>query len=177
MSGRVFLELNSCAMMKPHFGCDLCLFEDDQQEHFLDLNDVLAVPGGNSQPPSFASLPAFRGKVCWLHPFNSYLIKQTPSASSACDGQYPGTRRLCPCTSSNQDTYIRDDGSCGPLHAAPMGGPSRCDPFSKAPCCSAYGYCGDGADYCKCPRCNDFRHSPMTLSWVRMIENEGDMVV
>ncbi|CAL4130408.1 unnamed protein product, partial [Meganyctiphanes norvegica] len=67
----------------------------------------------------------------------------------------------------------RDDNRCGskndptgnPLRfLAPNGRVAECDPRSDKPCCSAWGYCGSGADgngheYCYCPTCTDHRRA------------------
>ncbi|CAL4102214.1 unnamed protein product, partial [Meganyctiphanes norvegica] len=67
----------------------------------------------------------------------------------------------------------RDDERCGSKNdpngnhirfLAPNGRAAECDPRSAKPCCSAWGYCGSGADsagvqYCSCPTCTDHRRA------------------
>ncbi|KAJ8018619.1 hypothetical protein HOLleu_43303 [Holothuria leucospilota] len=52
---------------------------------------------------------------------------------------------------------VRDDGRCGSGFLQDNGQPSKCAPYSESPCCSWYGWCGSGHDYCSCSGCVDFR--------------------
>lgn len=54
----------------------------------------------------------------------------------------------------------RTDRRCGSEFPLPGdGAPAECDPASANPCCSKWGFCGPGADHCKCPTCKDYRTS------------------
>nr|ACO15391.1 Agglutinin isolectin 1 precursor [Caligus clemensi] len=52
---------------------------------------------------------------------------------------------------------VRSDRRCGKLFPLEDGSQSECNPKSANPCCSAFGYCGPGADHCSCEGCVDFR--------------------
>ncbi|CAL4121643.1 unnamed protein product, partial [Meganyctiphanes norvegica] len=45
----------------------------------------------------------------------------------------------------------------------PHGGVAECDPNSDKPCCSSWGFCGEGVsgnwEYCTCPTCTDYRET------------------
>ena len=72
------------------------------------------------------------------------------------DGDLPGCKHNDPppvlVRSSQASLYLpswRLDGRCGfdfPSPADPHS--SICNPFSKTPCCSQWGWCGSGPDYC-----------------------------
>ena len=48
-------------------------------------------------------------------------------------------------------------GHCGPDAPRLNGSEATCDPWSSdAFCCSAYGYCGSGPDYCQCTGCKNY---------------------
>ncbi|XP_055338938.1 acidic mammalian chitinase-like isoform X2 [Paramacrobiotus metropolitanus] len=49
-------------------------------------------------------------------------------------------------------------GKCGPNAPQINGSEAVCDPYSpNAYCCSPYGYCGAGHDFCKCSGCINYR--------------------
>jgi len=50
----------------------------------------------------------------------------------------------------------RDDFKCTWSNNAD-GTPAECDPNSHAPCCSDFGWCGRGDNWCRCPDCIDYR--------------------
>lgn len=72
------------------------------------------------------------------------------------DGDLPGCRQNNPAPvlvrSSQSSLYLpnwRLDGRCGSQFPSTADQHSSiCDPFSKSPCCSQWGWCGSGSDYC-----------------------------
>ena len=48
----------------------------------------------------------------------------------------------------------RGDGRCGIDAKNPLGETSECNPYSDAPCCSEFGWCGNTQNHCKCSKCN-----------------------
>ena len=54
-------------------------------------------------------------------------------------------------------------GKCGPTNLLPNGNPAQCSPGY---CCSEWGYCGQGAQFCDCPKC--IRYDAMTNSGIKM---------
>jgi mannosyl-oligosaccharide glucosidase len=48
----------------------------------------------------------------------------------------------------------RGDGRCGLEAPNPLGQASECNPYSDAPCCSEFGWCGNTQNHCKCPKCS-----------------------
>jgi len=52
---------------------------------------------------------------------------------------------------------VRTDRRCGAGFPLDDGEPSECDGSSDKPCCSKWGYCGPGDDYCGCDECVDYR--------------------
>ncbi|KAJ8034853.1 hypothetical protein HOLleu_21865 [Holothuria leucospilota] len=55
------------------------------------------------------------------------------------------------------DSPWRDDGRCGASFLLANGDPAQCDPASDNYCCSCYGRCGSGPDYCGCTSCINYR--------------------
>lgn len=56
---------------------------------------------------------------------------------------------------------IQNAGKCGEKAPLYNGIVPICNPDSlKYHCCSEYGYCGSGPDYCDCPTCVDHRKDP-----------------
>ncbi|CAH1230498.1 HGF [Branchiostoma lanceolatum] len=51
----------------------------------------------------------------------------------------------------------RYDGRCGMSFPASEATPGECNPYSSKPCCSAYGWCGNGSIYCSCVNCVHYR--------------------
>lgn len=60
------------------------------------------------------------------------------------------------CQRTDANTF-REDNRCGKQNPLSNGMPSTCDAKSDSPCCSEYGWCGSGEDYCRCSKCKDFR--------------------
>ncbi|CAL4124811.1 unnamed protein product, partial [Meganyctiphanes norvegica] len=52
------------------------------------------------------------------------------------------------------DSCCREDFRCGPKHLAPNGQPAQC---KHGDCCSHIGWCGNGAPWCSCKDCVDYR--------------------
>ncbi|XP_066275222.1 tyrosine-protein kinase transmembrane receptor Ror2-like [Branchiostoma lanceolatum] len=50
----------------------------------------------------------------------------------------------------------RADGRCGMDFPAAEATPGECNPYSSLPCCSAFGWCGNGAGHCSCLTCVDY---------------------
>ncbi|XP_078586802.1 plasminogen-like isoform X1 [Branchiostoma floridae x Branchiostoma japonicum] len=51
----------------------------------------------------------------------------------------------------------RGDGRCGEDFPTPEGTPGECNPNNNRPCCSLFGWCGEGSEYCFCLSCVDYR--------------------
>jgi hypothetical protein len=67
---------------------------------------------------------------------------------------------------------VRQDRRCGRKFPLPDGsGLSECDPGSKKPCCSKWGYCGPGADHCDCDGCIDYRSETQKAGELRNGKN------
>jgi mannosyl-oligosaccharide glucosidase len=47
----------------------------------------------------------------------------------------------------------RGDGRCGNEALNPLDMPAECNPYSDAPCCSEFGWCGNTANHCNCQKC------------------------
>jgi len=56
----------------------------------------------------------------------------------------------------------------------PNGQVAECDPDSEKPCCSSWGYCGNGAEWCECPTCIDYRKENADEVVDEIIDNEGE---
>ncbi|CAJ0921720.1 unnamed protein product, partial [Mesorhabditis belari] len=110
-----------------------------------------------------------------------------PSAKCCSNGGYCGsTKEHCECQgcvdfSKTPDyhwkpvqwwTFAENSnhiGKCGPgAPVLPSGKTPKCDPDSNAPCCSQSGYCGNGALYCECQGCVDFKKTP-NWEWRRQV--------
>jgi len=59
----------------------------------------------------------------------------------------------------------RLDGRCGSTQLL-EGKPGECDPHSKDPCCSKWGWCGAEAEHCNCPTCVDYRIVKQLQAWM-----------
>uniref|UniRef100_A0A914XCP5 GH18 domain-containing protein n=1 Tax=Plectus sambesii TaxID=2011161 RepID=A0A914XCP5_9BILA len=52
-------------------------------------------------------------------------------------------------------------GQCGPTAPRlPTGETAICNPESKFSCCSVFGYCGSGPEFCNCQGCVNFKENP-----------------
>lgn len=51
----------------------------------------------------------------------------------------------------------REDKRCGQGHPNSFGEPAMCNPYSDAPCCSKFGWCGNGGQFCSCEGCQPSR--------------------
>mmetsp|Transcript_15242 Transcript_15242/g.27795 ORF Transcript_15242/g.27795 Transcript_15242/m.27795 type:complete len:750 (+) Transcript_15242:126-2375(+) len=47
----------------------------------------------------------------------------------------------------------REDNKCGQGQNNAFGEPAMCNPYSDAPCCSKFGWCGNGPQFCSCEGC------------------------
>ena len=54
---------------------------------------------------------------------------------------------------------VLGNGKCGRKNRLPNGKPGQCDGTSDSPCCSPYGFCGIGDDFCCDEKygCKDYR--------------------
>jgi len=70
----------------------------------------------------------------------------------------------------------RDDFKCHSRYVIlsyPELTPVECDPNSANPCCSVYGWCGQGYSYCRCRDCIDYREKYATTTTTATPETQG----
>jgi len=70
----------------------------------------------------------------------------------------------------------RDDYKCQGLYWINNnadGTPAECDPNSHAPCCSNFGWCGQGYYWCRCQYCIDYREKYATTTTTATPETQG----
>ena len=62
--------------------------------------------------------------------------------------------------SDGEDKY----GRCGSLGPRLDNGQiAQCDPKSKSPCCSEWGFCGSTSGHCSCENCVDYRKRKLSF--------------
>lgn len=64
------------------------------------------------------------------------------------------------CFAAGDPLFYRTDAKCGLGYSSAMHNISLCNPASstQSTCCSNWGWCGSGVQYCTCPTCTDFRY-------------------
>lgn len=103
-------------------------------------------------PQHIVGHPLF-GFFLFLALFPGYALVSL-SRKLCAEGQLPGCgyNHPHPFLTRSSDTFSpnwRPDGRCGSNFPAPSGHLSAvCNPFAREHCCSQWGYCGTGPEYC-----------------------------